>query len=293
MSTIRAMDDGDTDWAVALLHHWDPSLPRAFWHRVVTGEAAPIRLALVLECDGARRGLAAVNEPEGLPYPLVQVLVEPGSRGQGLGTGLFAAVLPSVAHADAGAGMPDSDAASLAIARHWGFEVLGHGIDSVLDLDAACGPAAVPEGLAVQVVPGSLAVGSGWDVDAFLGRVGDYPESEIYGSDLTSSALLDMAPDLIWVLIVDAGGIVAASSLMPQAEGPWYIGFTATEPRRRGQGLARLAKQAAHAHAWAHGATSVRTTNEERNTRIRALNASMGYRPVSGDLRLVRRVNSR
>ena len=51
---------------------------------------------------------------------------------------------------------------------------------------------------------------------------------------------------------------------------------------RAAQEAARQAKEAAHAQARARGARSVRTTNEERNDRIRALNAALGYRPVSG-----------
>jgi hypothetical protein len=50
-------------------------------------------------------------------------------------------------------------------------------------------------------------------------------------------------------------------------------------------------KQAAHRHAFEAGARAVRTTNEERNERMRTLNASMGYVKVAGDLRLVRRVD--
>ena len=102
-----------------------------------------------------------------------------------------------------------------------------------------------------------------------------------------------MAPDLVWLLLVDADGIVAGSSLMPHVDGPWFIGFTGTAPRARGRGLARAAKQAAHRYAFDSGARAIRTTNEERNERMRALNASMGYAKVSGDLRLIRRVNSR
>ena len=287
--TLREGGPADTDWTVALLRDWDPSLPEEFWRRVVTGEAAPIRRFLVAERAGARCGWVAVNAPEGLPYPMANVLVAPDLRGRGIGSALWAAVLPEVGPEDVGAGLPDHDEHALAIAAHWGFEVLGHGIDSVLDLGDGVPAPHLPAGVTVHLAPGAGAVSAGWDIDAFLARVGDFPESQIYGSELTNSVLLGMAPNLVWVLVVDEEGIAAACSLMPQDEGPWYIGFTGSDPRVRGRGLARLAKQAAHAHAWAEGARAVRTTNEERNTRIRALNAAMGYRPVSGDLRLIRR----
>jgi GNAT superfamily N-acetyltransferase len=287
--TIRDFADADADWVVALLVGWDPSLPEAFWRRVVTGEAAPIRRCVVAECSGSPCGFAAVNDPEGLPYPLLNVLVVPEFRGRGIGSVLLAEVLAAVGAGDVGAGLPDHDARSLAVAQHWGFDVLGHGIDSILEFDGDLPAPTVPPGMAIRVAEGAQAVAAGWDIDGFLARVGDFPEAQIYGSELTNSVLLSMAPDLLWVLVVDEEGIAAACSLMPQDEGPWYIGFTGSDPRVRGRGLARLAKEAAHAQARARGARSVRTTNEERNDRIRALNAALGYRPVSGDLRLVRR----
>lgn len=292
-ASIRDFTDDDVDWAVGLLHDWDPSLPAETWRRIVTGEAAPLRRAIVAEVGGERVGLGAVNEPEGLPYPFISVVVDASHRGRGIGAAMYAELLPLVAEADAGSGMPDHDEHSLAIARHWGFEVLGHGIDSVLDLDVRPPDPVLPEGVLARVVTGADVATSGLDVDGFLGQVGDYPEVEIYGSRITNDILLQMAPDLVWVLLVDAEGILAVSSLMPMEEGPWYIGFTGSAPRARGRGTARAAKQAAHRYAFDSGARAIRTTNEERNERMRALNASMGYAKVSGDLRLIRRVNSR
>ena len=290
---IRDFTDDDVDWAVGFLHDWDPGLPLETWRRIVTGEAAPMRRAIVVEVGGERVGLGGVNDPEGLPYPLISVVVDAGLRGRGIGAAMYAELLPLVAQADAGAGMPDHDEHSLAIARHWGFEVLGHGIDSVLDLDVRPPDPVLPDGVEVRIVAGADVGASGLGVDAFLVEVGDFPEAEIYGSRLTNDILLQMAPDLVWLLLVDEEGILAGSSLMPTEDGPWYIGFTGTAPRARGRGLARAAKQAAHRYAFDSGARAIRTTNEERNERMRALNASMGYAKVSGDLRLIRRVNSR
>lgn len=292
-ASIRDFTDDDIDWAAGFLHDWDPGLPLETWRRIMTGEAAPMRRAIVVEVGGGRVGLGGVNDPEGLPYPFISVVVDAGHRGRGIGSAMYAELLPLVAQADAGAAMPDHDEHSLAIARHWGFEVLGHGIDSVLDLDVRPPDPLLPEGVEVRIVAGADVVASGLDVDAFLAQVGDYPEAEIYGTQTTNAILLQVAPDLVWLLLVDAEGIVAGSSLMPTVEGPWFIGFTGSAPRTRGRGLARAAKQAAHGYAFDSGARAIRTTNEERNERMRGLNASMGYAKVSGDLRLIRRVNSR
>ena len=166
---------------------------------------------------------------------------------------MFAELLPLVAHADAGSGMPDHDEHSLAIARHWGFEVLGHGIDSVLELAEQPPAPGLPHAVEQRIVRGADVAASGLDVDAFLAQVGDFPEVEIYGSRLTNAILLQMAPDLVWVLLVDADGVLAGSSLMPTDEGPWFIGFTGSAPRARGRGLARAAKQAVHRYAFDAG----------------------------------------
>lgn len=290
---IRDFTDDDIDWAADLLHEWDPGLPREAWRRIVTGETAPVRRAIVVEVGGARVGLGGVSDPAGLPYPLINVVVEPDHRGRGIGAAMYAHLLPLIADADAGAGLPDHDEHSLAVARHWGFEVLGHGIDSVLTLDVRPPDPLLPDGVEERIVAGADVAASGLDVDAFLAQVGDFPEAQIYGTQTTNAILLQMSPDLVWLLLVDAEGIVAGSSLMPTAVGPWFIGFTGSAPRARGRGLARAAKQSAHRHAFDSGARAIRTTNEERNERMRALNASMGYAKVSGDLRLIRRVNGR
>jgi RimJ/RimL family protein N-acetyltransferase len=91
------------------------------------------------------------------------------------------------------------------------------------------------------------------------------------------------------VLLVDEDGILAATALDPREGGEWYVLFTGCTPRARGRGLARAVKQAAHRYAYDGGARAVRTTNEERNERMRALNDAMGYAKVSGDVRLLRR----
>jgi RimJ/RimL family protein N-acetyltransferase len=112
---------------------------------------------------------------------------------------------------------------------------------------------------------------------------------DVYGTTVTNASLLQTLPDFDWVLLVDEAGIVAASSVAPHDSGQWLIVFSGTSPRARGRGLARAAKEQAHAYARRGGATHVQTTNEERNARIRALNESMGYRRANGELRLVRR----
>ena len=287
-TALRPLTDEDVDWCVDLLDDWDPSLTRDYSRRLLTGLAAPILHADVAWVDGERAGLGLVITPTGLPYPLLHVVVAPAHRGTGVGSSLYAVAARSLPPGPIGSGMRDDDPESLAIAQHWGFEVLGHGIESVLPLaDRPAGPDLPPD-VRLERVTAQQVAGSGFDVDGFLAQVGDYPEVEIYGSSMSNEVLLANVPESVWLLLMDDEGIAAATAVHPRPGGEWYIGFTAVLPRARGRGLARVAKEQAHRWAQAEGATAMRTTNEERNTRIRGLNESLGYRKVSGDLRLVR-----
>lgn len=289
---LRPLTDADIDWCVDLVDDWDPTLTRGYTSRLMTGEAAPIVRADLAWVDGERAGLGMVITPAGLPYPLLHVLVAPEYRGAGIGRALHEAVGDSLPPGTVGSGMPDSDAASLAVAEHWGFEVLGHGIESVLVLAGRPTGPDLPADVRLVRLPARDVASAGIDVDGFLAQVGDYPEVEVYGSSMSNEVLLANAPESVWLLLMDEGGIVAGTAVDPRPGGEWYIGFTAVLPRARGRGLARVAKEQAHRWAQAQGATAMRTTNEERNIRIRALNEALGYRRTSGDLRLVRRAST-
>jgi GNAT superfamily N-acetyltransferase len=126
------------------------------------------------------------------------------------------------------------------------------------------------------------------DIDAFLDLVGDYPEAEVYGDRLSNALVLEICPEASWVVLLDDDGVLAGTALDSRDGQEWYVLFTGSVPRARGRGLARAVKQAAHRIAFEGGASSVRTTNEDRNERMRALNESLGYQRVSGDLRLFR-----
>ena len=228
---IRDFTDDDVDWAVGFLHDWDPGLPTEAWRRIVTAEAAPIRRAIVAEVDGERIGLGGVNEPEGLPYPLISVVVDAGHRGRGIGSAMFAELFPLVAQADAGSGMPDHDEHSLAIARHWGFEVLGHGIDSVLDLDVASAGPCLPDGVEARDRGRCRRGGLGARRRRFLAQVGDFPEAEIYGSP-THQRRSSCRWHPTWSGC--SSSTPTASSPARRScrtgEGPWFIGFTGSCP---------------------------------------------------------------
>jgi GNAT superfamily N-acetyltransferase len=291
--TIRDFTEADLDWAVDLLVEWDPAAPADAYRRVLTGEAATMTRCRVAQDGDERRGLAAIVEFEGVWRPMVSVVVERGHRGAGIGSLLMADTIPHVTATEAASGMPDDDEVSLGIAQHWGFEVLGHGVESVVDLADRPPMPDLPADvrlltLSAADLPDDVATA----LEAFLDEVGDYPEGAIYGNTVSNEAVLQMAPEAIWLMVTDQAGVLAGTAVDPREGGEWYVLFTASAPRGRGRGLARAVKQAGHRLAYDQGARAMRTTNEARNMPMRALNEAMGYRRVSGDLRLVRQMNS-
>ena len=182
---------------------------------------------------------------------------------------MLAESMPLVAQADAGSGMPDHDEQSLAVAEHWGFEVLGHGIDSVLVLDVRPPVPAPPDGVEVALVAGADAVASGLDVDAFLTQVGDVPEVE----DLRVRPQQRRAP-------ADRTGPRLAAA-RGRGRHRRRVGVDPAAGRRVVHRVHRRCPAGARARAGARGEAAraslrlrrrarraMRTTNEERNVRI-------------------------
>jgi GNAT superfamily N-acetyltransferase len=286
---IRDLVATDLDWCADLKSAWDQIFTRDEWRRAFSGEIAPIEVIRVAVDGDERLGVAAIIHPINVPYPQCDVHVAPQHQGRGVGSALFAELRPLLEHRTCGAGMVDKDPRAVAVAQAWGFEVISHGIDSRLAL-APGGPApAVPDGTLLRVVAAAEVAADGVDLDGMIAQAGDYPEAELLGYATTNAGLMAAAPDLLWFLLEDDQGLLAASGAVPRPEGDWYVMFSVTAPRARGRGLARAAKEQLHHWAAEHGAPGVQTTNDVSNARIRALNASMGYVPISGDVRLLRR----
>ncbi|GIG02650.1 GNAT family N-acetyltransferase [Catellatospora citrea] len=82
------------------------------------------------------------------------------------------------------------------------------------------------------------------------------------------------------VAALDGGQIVAFTLVKRDGERMWSD-MTATLPEHRGRGLARLAKTVALHRAAAGGVTAAYTSNDESNAPMLAVNARLGYRPVT------------
>jgi GNAT superfamily N-acetyltransferase len=285
---ISELDEDDLDWATAVIHDWDGTDPVEFQRRRLAGDAGRVLAAVVARVGVQRVGLAFVIQPAGLPHPILTVLVTPEHRGQGIGSALHEAIGARLPDAILMTGLADDDPLSLAVVQRWGFEIQGHGIDSALDLASMPEPRPLAAGVREVHVLASEVLESPWDVDGFLDEVGDFPEVESYGMTLDNDDFVEFSTQTVWVLLVDDSGILSGTAIAPMGPGVWHVAFTGSRPRVRGRGLARAAKERAHAYARVHGATVVRTKNEERNVRMRGLNAALGYVPDGGQLRLVR-----
>jgi len=183
----------------------------------------------------------------------------------------------------------DDDDQSLAVAQHWGYEIVSHGIESRLsaaDLEPL-GP--VPSGLRLDYIPESdLTDAQIIALDDLITRAATHPEAVELGWHIGVADYRRMFPGNVWSLIWDSEQPVALSTSQPEADNPWPILFTAVDPSYRGRGLAKLVKQNLHIRAAAAGAETFITWNEERNVDVRKLNESLGYVKTGGEFRLKR-----
>lgn len=286
---IRDVEEADLDWCADLKRAWDPILTWAEWRRAYSGEMMPIEVSRIAVDGDERLGVAAVIQPIDTQHPQVDVHVAAAHQGRGVGSALFAQVRPLVDHRICAGAMLDRDSRALRVVQHWGFEVVSHGIDSRLPLQPAGSEPDLPAGTRLRVIAAADVAAAGLDLDGMFAAAGDYPEVELLGYATTNAGLMAMAPEMVWFVLEDDAGPLAATSVSPKPDEDWYVMFSATAPRARGRGLARAVKEQMHHWAAQRGAPGVRTTNDASNERIRRLNASMGYVPVGGDIRLLRR----
>lgn len=222
----------------------------------------------------------------------IDVIVAAEHEGTGIGTALFAAlrdrlppgtrVLRTSAY--------DDDPRSLAVARHWGFQVRTHSINARLPLTDLPEPAPPPD--VTLESSGTLTFDDEPAVDAMLVRSQTNPEARAGGRFDGTAVLRSMvAPqETVVGVLARVDGAPAAIVYGGILDGLLYVVYTGVDPAHRGRGLARLAKQRAHLDARAAGATAAYTNNEERNAGIRRVNAELGYVVESGTYRMTLRL---
>jgi ribosomal protein S18 acetylase RimI-like enzyme len=257
---------------------------------------------IVAEVGGRIVGSGYLRGAPPLPDLLLNIEVDPAYRRRGIGTSLLRAVdaaddrrLPTLMM------IVETDAGSLAFARHHGFAERDRQSESVLDL-ASFGPdrfvyardAAVARGFAFK----TMAEVDSREMRQRLFRMGDRVSQDMPTKDpippMTYDAFVSTwleaphsRPDLL-VIGFDGDEPVAVSMVSVYPNGTGYNWMTGTMPAYRGQGLGLATKVEALRRAKAAGVTEVRTDNHERNAPMLAINRRLGYQTLPAIVWLVR-----
>lgn len=242
--------------------------------------------------DGGLVGWGFTAHPIFFPSDrsILSVTVAAAHEGQGIGAALRAALtktLPDTTTNLAGL-VDDEEERSLAVTRHWGYEVRQHGIRSRLDLVDLPVPA-FPAGFTVEDVS-ALDVPDPDAVEAMLIDSQTNPEAIELGmiSTLVETRLELEDCDHPFALLARLDGAPAAIIIGQIKNALLLIHYTGVGRPFRGRGFAFLLKQEAHLRAAAAGAVASVTTNEASNAGIRHVNRKLGYRVVGGDYRIGR-----
>ena len=290
--TVRAYTDSDAEFVMGTRKEWEPTLGEDFLRRLVAGQVAPIVYLGIAEVDGTPAGYAMVTSPTDTPNAVKVAVVRRAHRGQGVGRALATALDTVLPGETAESWVSDEDERDLAIAKHWGYSVTSHSIESLLTKDKVGPPSELPVGYTAKSMA-DADIDSDFEtrVDALMLRGSTHPEFVELGWTISVAELRHYSSDSQWAFVMQGDEPVAACIAAPRTGPSWVVGFTVVDPEHRGQGLARIVKQHLHLRAVDLGASDLATMNEDRNVGIRALNASMGYVKIGGELRLKREAN--
>lgn len=220
-------------------------------------------------------------------------VVAPSYAGRGIARSLYDELLPLVPDriATFRTLVDDQDPVSLEIALAHGFETNQHGIDSELPLVDLPAPSHI-DGVELADVS-DLVFPDEPAVEAMVVASQTNPEAVENGMVFDIDKLRGMRSSFEKYLAVLArlDGVPAAIITADITDEVLYIHYTGVDPAFRGRNLASSLKQFAHLAAADAGATKSFTTNEERNTGIRRVNAALGYTVVGGTYRLSRHLD--
>lgn len=258
------------------------------------GDPQRPNVRIVAEADGRIIGSGYLRGAPPLPDLLLNIEVDQAYRRRGIGTSLLEAVdaaddrrLPTLMM------IVETDAGSLAFARHHGFAERDRQSESVLDL-ASFDPDAHAEARDAAVGRGirfsTMAEEDTPEMRQRLFRLADRVSRDMPTRDPIPPMTYDdfvatwleaphSRPDLL-VMGFDGDEPVAVSMVNVYPNGNAYNWMTGTLPSHRGQGLGMAVKVEALRRAKAAGVTEVRTDNHERNAPMLAINRRLGYRTL-------------
>lgn len=273
----------------------DPFAEPAFIERVFLGDDFVEERQLVVARLGDRiAGVGLTGHPKPMPagWQLIRTQVDPALRNRGLGGALHRQLL-DLAPASRGSLRSfayDADPRDLQVAQRWGFDVLQRSFKSNYDLSSVPELPPLPAGVTIEDCS-TLEFPDADEVEAMYDRSQTNPERAHFVGTL--AYLHDMAPPPMGVgalLRVDGrpAALVWAMKELPSV----HIAWTGVDPAYRGRGLGDLLKRQLHLMARDLGATACTTNNEEHNSGIRHVNASLGYVVEYGEYWLARQRES-
>ena len=267
---------------------------QAWWVTGLFADGVDVDVARVVEStDGVPVALGAVTHRQGRPEHQRWINVFAGREveGGGVAAAVLAECLAGVAHVatELWAQVFDDDERSMAVASHWGFETVQLSITSVAAIDPTTAPHPdLPDGVTVEAC-GDLDPPDPDAFDAMLTASQTNPEartSHVMTRDEMRGWVDEGELPLGSVVRVDGTPAAVTFGGVVPADGIGGVGYTGVDPRFRGRGLARLAKQHLHHQAAELGVRRLYTDNEENNHGIRRVNAALGYVPDHGLFRL-------
>lgn len=291
---VRRVGPADLDTWIAIKNRVTPDWPADREGLAWAERTYPGGIRLLADLDGTQVGGAVAGriyvQPPEYPDWWAEIVVLPEARRRGVGTALLAAC--SAAARDAGKSgfqLPVSEARpeGAAFLHRYGYAEFERSKAVRLDLDGPTLPdVAPPPGITLttlaerpDLVPGLHAVALAAFPDIPGGDpmvVGDLDEFRARDVDRPG-----MRPDGFQVAL-DGGRVVGYASVVVEAGRPTvgYHDMTAVDPAWRRRGLATALKRATIAWAARAGLEALETGNDESNAAMRAVNASLGYRPL-------------
>jgi GNAT superfamily N-acetyltransferase len=298
--TVQPLETQRLDEAISLVCARLPHLPRTEAGPPFNSPQLFPLLVRHMALDDHDRiiGVGLVQQPGFAPPHRcgLRVIVARDSEGRGVGSALRASLLPEVPSSITmiGTGVFDDDERTLAVARHWGFEIDKHGIESSLDLREVESkvPSPLAPGVTLHEVP-DLQFADADAVERMLRASQTNPEAAL-GFVMSLEAFGSMLSDdeVPVCVIARVDGSPAGITFGGVSSGALSIAYSGVDPAFRGRGIMRAVKERAHLAAARLGATVSNTTNDEQNVGIRRINADLGYVVRSGVYRMVQERSS-
>ena len=291
---VRGATRDDVPALIELTTRRTPNYER-WWVSTVFEGNVEIHAAPMLLEAGVLVGYGTATHRSGAPehQRTVQVFVDRAASGRGLGSDLCArclAALPDTT-TEVWTKVHDDDPESLAVARHWGFEVMQRSISSRVDLAGATSPQP-PQGVTLEDCDRLEFDGADAEAfDAMLTASQTNPEAE-NSHVLTREEMqhwTDPGETPVAALArVDGRPAALAFAIVLRETGERGVADTGVDPAYPGRGLGRLVKGQLHARAAELGIAWLATENEEHNAGIRHVNEQLGYVKTHGVYRLRR-----